>query len=101
VYQSFYTDNFPVWSLRLDLYKTSTNVTANDYFTIYIHNYSTLQTETRYVSAGDYSGLCGSVISFNLSNNYANSNVRVRIDKSYSATATRYVDNVAFFGKSF
>ena len=101
VFQNFNTDSFPAWSLRLDLYKTSTSVTANDYFTIYVRNYSTNQVETHYVSAGDYPGLCGGAISLNLTNNYSNAHVRVRIQKSYGATATMYVDNVAFFGKSF
>jgi hypothetical protein len=102
VFQSFTTDSFslPVWTIRLDLYKTSTYSTYNDYFTIWIHNYTTNQTEYRYVTAWDTPGLCGSVLSFDLDHDYTNSTVRVRIQKSYGATATMYVDNVAFFGRS-
>lgn len=98
VFQTFETDDFDFWSIQLDLYKTSTTVTSNDYFEVIIHNYTSNQTETKYVNASDYSGLCGGVISFNLSNSYANSLVRVRIRKNFYATATMYVDNISFWG---
>ncbi len=98
VLQDVYTDNFDQWSIDLDLYKTSTSVGANDYFKVIVYNYTTFASETHYVYASNVSGLCGSNISINLTNNHANSLVRVRIDKSPTATATMYVDNVSFWG---
>ena len=100
VLQEVFTDSFPVWTIRLDLYKTSTSVTANDYFKVKVYSSATGVTETKLVKARDYSGLCGSMISFPLSNNYSNTYVRVIIQKNADATATMYVDNVAFFGRS-
>lgn len=98
VFQTFDTDDFDVWSIRLDLYKTSTSVTSADFFEVIVHNYTTNQSETHYVYASSYSGLCGSVIPVNLTNNYGNSTVRVRVRKNWQATATMYVDNIAMFG---
>lgn len=100
VLQEFNTDNFPIWTVRLDLYKTSTDVTPDDFFTVRIFNSATGVTEVKTVKAGDYPGLCKSVISFVLKNDYSNTRVRVIIRKNSLATATMYVDNVAFFGRS-
>jgi hypothetical protein len=103
VLQEFYTDSLPArsWAIRLDLYKTSTNVTADDYFKVKVYSSATGVTETNLVKAGAYPGLCKSVISFTLSNDYSNTRVRVIIQKNSNATATMYVDNVAFFGRAF
>lgn len=101
VFQTVDTDEFPVWGVRLDLYKTSTSVTANDYFIVNVRNFTTLQHETHYVEASDYAGLCGSAISIPLNYDYSDASVRVKVEKYSGATATMYVDNIALFGASF
>ncbi|MFP5246102.1 MAG: hypothetical protein ACLGH0_05365 [Thermoanaerobaculia bacterium] len=101
VFQTVQTDDFPVWSVDFDVYKTTTSVTANDYFTVYIHNYDTLQTETHYVYANQISGLCGSNVHLELSNDYANAMVRVRIVKNFYSTTDMYVDNISLWGGPF
>lgn len=98
VFQTVYTDEFPNWGVQLDIYKTSTSVTSSDYYKVIVHNYTTLQTETNYVYAGDYSGLCAGNIWVPLAYDHSNSLVRVRIEKNSGATATMYVDNVTFYG---
>lgn len=100
VYQTVETGDYPVWSLRLDLYKTTTSVTASDYFTVYVHNYDTNVTETFYAEASSESDLCIGVINFDLAYDHSNSTVRVRIVKNFYSTTDMYVDNVALFGKS-
>lgn len=98
MFQAVDTDEWPVWRIEFDLYKTSTSVGSNDYFIVQVYNYNTFQTETINVYASSYSGLCGSV-GFNLSNDYDNATVRVLIKKNSSATATMYVDNVTLWGR--
>lgn len=97
VFQTVDTDDFDVWSITLNLHKTSTSVTSNDYFKVNVYNYTTLQSETHYVYANEYSGLCGNVTIY-LANNNADSTVRVKVEKNFSATATMYVDNISLWG---
>lgn len=73
-------------------------MTGYDFFQIDVYNLDTPSHEVYRIYADEISGLCGSVISFPLDDDYSNANVRVRISKSSLATATMYVDNVAFFG---
>jgi hypothetical protein len=101
VFQTVDTDDFPAWSVELDVYKTSTSVTANDYFKVNVYNYTTFQSETHYIYASDISGLCGSNISIPLVNDHANSTVRVRVEKNFQATATMYVDDISLWGGPF
>ena len=100
VFQAFDTDDFTVWYIELSLYKTSTTVTANDWFKVQIYNYNTFQTENHYVYANSESDLCVGPTVINLSNDYANDTVRVLIQKGPSATATMYIDNVTFWGRN-
>lgn len=96
VYQNHTTDSFPYWRLRLDLYKTSTNVTSSDSFTVTVASYTDSESHTVYAS--DISGLCGSVISIPLSHNWGNQYISVSIQRNSSSTSTMYIDNVALFG---
>lgn len=101
VFQTVETDDFSVWRVELDLYKTSTSVTANDYFEVNVYNYDTLQGETIEVEADDYPGLCSGRIPLTLDNAYDNATVRVRVTKNFYATATMYVDNITLWGSDF
>jgi hypothetical protein len=101
VWQYHATDSGLIhWKVEFDLYKTSTSVSSNDHFTVFVNN-GIGTTESHIVYAGDYSGLCGSV-SIPLSANFGGySNVRVMIRRYSLSTVPMYIDNVSLFGTSY
>jgi len=98
VRQNHTTDQFPFWYVRLDLYKTSDNVTANDTFTVTVASYTTWEVHT--VRASDYAGLCG-LVDIPLDINWGNQYISVAIKRKASSTTTMYIDNVHLIGSIY
>jgi hypothetical protein len=96
VYQNAVTDNFPYWTVGLDVYKSSTNVTSSDSFTVTVASYTDSESFTIYAS--DISGLCASPIAVPLSHNWGNQYVSVSIQRNSASTSAMYIDNVTLFG---
>lgn len=101
VWQYHATDSgFLHWKVEFDLYKTSTSVSSNDRFTVFVNN-GVGVSESHVVYASDYSGLCGNV-SIPLSADFGGySNVRVMIRRYSLSTVPMYIDNVSLFGTTY